>query len=267
MINKVRPTSGDWSNQQTMHAEDDDADRHVDALAERFFSQDSLYPMELDLEDESVRTTRVSARAMHATLVMLAVSLVTLGAFLVYMRLIMPVPEQLGVGGDVVLPAPDNPQPTPTSAVNSRVEPSEPANQPSAPAATPPDEPSAQRAIDASTQTLVTTAGDAALPMPTDNDVQRIAVGTVARSHPVAAPKNDLVRRAYLSLNHGDAMQALTLARKAVIEAPKRADAWIALGSAYDAMHDLKSARQAFQSCLELASGPYLAHCRALASD
>jgi hypothetical protein len=257
-----------------MHAEDDDADRHVDALAERFFSQDSLYPMEIDLEDESVRTTRVSARAMHATVVMLAVSLVTLGAFLVYMRLIMPVPEQLGVGGDVVLPAPDNPQPTATSAttVNPRLEPSEPAKQPGELAAPPahqdePCGPSAQRATDASAQTLVTTAGDAALPAPTDSEVPRIAVGTVARPHPLAAPKNDLVRRAYLSLNHGDAVQALTLARKAVIEAPKRADAWIALGSAYDAMHDHKSARQAFQSCLELANGPYLAHCRALASD
>jgi hypothetical protein len=255
-----------------MHAEDDDADRHVDALAERFFSQDSLYPMEIDLEDESVRTTRVSARAMHATVVMLAVSLVTLGAFLVYMRLIMPVPEQLGVGGDVVLPAPDSPQPTATSAttVNPRVEPNEPAKQPGELAAHPdePGGPSAQRATDASTQTLVTTAGDAALPAPADSEVARIAVGSVARlPHPLAAPKNDLVRRAYLSLNHGDAVQALTLARTAVIEAPKRADAWIALGSAYDAMHDHKSARQAFQSCLELATGPYLAHCRALASD
>jgi hypothetical protein len=252
-----------------MHAEDDDADRHVDALAERFFSQDSLYAMEIDLEDESVRTPRVSARAMHATLVMLAVSLVTLGAFLVYMRMIMPVPEQLGVGGDVVLPAPESPQPTATSAQNPRAEPSEAANQPSELAAPPAheDEPSAQRATDASTQTLVTTAGDAALPEPTDSEVPRIAVGVVARPHPPAAPKNDLVRRAYLSLNHGDAVEALTLARKAVIEAPKRADAWIALGSAYDAMHDHKSARQAFQSCLELASGLYLQHCRALASN
>jgi hypothetical protein len=257
-----------------MHAEDDNADRHVDALAEQFFSQDSLYAMEIDLEDEFVRAPRVSARAMHATVVMLAVSLVTLGAFFVYMRLIMPVPEQLGVGGDVVLPAPDSPPPTATSASaqNPRAEPSEASNQPCELAAPPahqdePGGPTAQRATDASTQTLVTTAGDAALPEPADSEVPRIAVGVVARPRPLATPKNDLVRRAYLSLNHGDAVEALTLARKAVIEAPKRADAWIALGSAYDAMHDHKSARQAFQSCLELASGLYLQHCRALASD
>jgi hypothetical protein len=288
MSNKVRPTSPFRSTQPSVENDryrardprfaDQYDERHVDALAEQFFSQDSLSPIAIDHEDEPAHTPRISSRAMHATWVMLAVSAVTLGMFLVYMRLIMPVPEELGAGGDVVLPRPITPaadeakprtSATSTGIVSPDVEPSHTEQAPTnPPSETPEPEPnSAQRALDASTSTLVTTAGDAAPPAPARVEPVHVALGALSHPRTEAAPKNDLVRRAYNNLNHGDAATALTLARRAVIEAPQRADAWIALGSAYDALHDLENARQAFRSCLQLAGGPYLPQCRALASN
>jgi hypothetical protein len=292
MSNKVRPTSAFWSTQRSVendryragdpYLEDEHAEseRHVDALAEQFFSQDSLYPIAIDVDDEPAHAQRSASRAMHVTWVMLAVSAATLGTFLVYMRLIMPVPEELGVGGDVVLPRPITPasdEATPrssaTSIVNPEAEPSQVEGQApstvgpnSADEAPAPEPSSAQRALD-STHTLVATAGDAVLPAPAQLEPVHVAIGSLSHPRPEAAQKNDLVRRAYNNLNHGDPATALVLARRAVIEAPQRADAWIALGSAYDALHDREGARQAFRSCLQLAGGPYLAQCRALASD
>jgi hypothetical protein len=98
--------------------EDSASDEYeIDALAERFFSQDALYPPALDLEDERTRSARSSKRAMHVTFVMLAVSALTLVAFLLYMRLIMPVPEELGQAGPLPAPiAPNLYQPPPSAA-------------------------------------------------------------------------------------------------------------------------------------------------------
>jgi hypothetical protein len=81
----------------------------IDLLAERFFSQDALYAPTLDLDDERTRNVRSSKRAMHVTFVMLAVSALTLVAFLLYMRLIMPVPEELGRGGPLAVPRVNEP--------------------------------------------------------------------------------------------------------------------------------------------------------------
>jgi hypothetical protein len=288
-----------------------DSEREVDELAYQFFSQDSLHPLEMDLEQESALTlVPGSRRAMHVTLTMLAVSGAALAAFVVYTRVVMPVPVELGAGEAIKYPIAEqpfvpavppaestHPSPPELTATLAGDEGDEPAATSSAASG---DQADPQAASASSAPEPITQAPDpgaalGAAAEPTRNaqdkphaqpsQIERAALSLAAakrtpalvQAEPVVTtgqsvkrerPRgDDLVRRAYGSLNRGDVPGALSFARQAVVQSPKRADAWIALGSAYDAMHDRASARQAFQSCLTQAAGPFVAQCRALARD
>ncbi len=77
----------------------------------------------------------------------------------------------------------------------------------------------------------------------------------------------DGLRAGFASLNRGDAEGALRRAQAIVDRSPERADAWLLLGSAYDALHDCANARQAFRACAQRGKGPSLAACKTLARD
>jgi hypothetical protein len=70
------------------------ADFQLDPAAERFFSQPAG-----DQDESALRPallSRTQRRAMRATFAMLGVFAVALTAFLFYVRVIMPVPAELG---------------------------------------------------------------------------------------------------------------------------------------------------------------------------
>ena len=96
---------------------------------------------------------------------------------------------------------------------------------------------------------------------------------TLANAHvstaPVAVPRprHLALRAAFASLNAGKPREALERARAILDFAPERADAWLVLGSAYDALHDRESALAAFRSCALHARGPALGSCQQLARD
>jgi len=70
------------------------ADFQLDAAAEHFFSQ--APSAEDELAQKPARLPRTQRRAMRATFAMLGVFAVALTAFLIYSRVIMPVPAELG---------------------------------------------------------------------------------------------------------------------------------------------------------------------------
>ncbi|HEX4354269.1 MAG TPA: hypothetical protein VHZ95_15175 [Polyangiales bacterium] len=235
----------------------------LDALEERFFSQDSLRPVSFDDEGERSHMPHQSRTAMQVALAMLAVSAITIGALLIYMRLIMPVPVHLGGPSDNEVP---EFEPAKTAASTAEPPPPSAAGADSTVKVQPPDDDaigpsSALEPIGDAATALVSATNDANL------DKAELRPTSAIAPARTTAPSTDSVLRAYGSLNRGDAAQALIFARRAVNETPRRADAWIALGSAYDALHDGAQAHEAFHSCLEQASGPYLEQCHALAHE
>jgi hypothetical protein len=241
-----------------------------DTLTEQFFSQNSLYPCEMSFDGELQLTPEPSKRAMYVTLITLAISTVTLGGFLAYMRLIMPVPAELGsdsgfTGAGEIAPlpvveeAPSTVDPGPSGASMAAV------SQP---------QPELVEVAEVSTMAPPPAAPDAQAVPSAEDFAPALREPASAAEPPTAAASSagrkrssDLVGRAYGSLNRGDATAALSLAREAVAVFPTRADAWIALGSAYDAMRDRANAREAFRSCVQRATGPFIEQCRTLARD
>lgn len=81
---------------------------HEARLFEHFFSWPPPHA-DTDLSDisfERARMSRESRRAMWASLFMLSVSLLGIGAYAAYHRLVMPVPVELGADTELVLPTP-----------------------------------------------------------------------------------------------------------------------------------------------------------------
>lgn len=66
-------------------------------------------------------------------------------------------------------------------------------------------------------------------------------------------------------LNGGHPREARVLAQQAVQQNPERADGWIVLGAAHDALGDRAAAMNAYATCTARAFGPRVSACRALA--
>lgn len=80
------------------------ADFQLEPAAERFFSQPPADPD--DLPQKPKRLSRTQRRAMRATFALLGVFAVALTVFLIYSRVVMPVPAELGADrSDLGLPA------------------------------------------------------------------------------------------------------------------------------------------------------------------
>lgn len=270
MNKKFRPTPVAAATHQAMSAPEGERasaqaapsdERAFDALAERFFSGESIYPCEIDLEPQP--SAPKPNRAMRATLLMLAVSGVTLLAFLAYMKLIMPVPAELGA--DAVLPlVPASSTANVTAADTSRTD-SQHAVLPPTAAGTSEQTTPPTAAVAANTEATPASEPEHATTTTEPTWLAEPAVVT-RKAHP-ARRSPDLVARAYARLGRGEPEKALLLAREATERTPQRGDAWIALASAYTALRDPVSARAAFRICTQRASDAFALHCRSLARD
>jgi len=77
-------------------------------------------------------------------------------------------------------------------------------------------------------------------------------------------PPRALKVQAQRALERNRAAEAVTLATQSVAGDPSDAEAWLILGAAYDAQHDLAHERDAYRSCIQQGKGPRVAECRAL---
>jgi tetratricopeptide (TPR) repeat protein len=209
------------------------------------YAQDSLPPIELDMElleddeDEapgaaSAAVPKRSKRAVFATLGGLAASAAGLALLASATRVNVrsPVAEHgatRSAAAPVGVVAPPSPAPGP---------------RPSAPTVV-----GAPRA--SATQTR--------------SEVSKVTVRASGSAAPSA--RSTELRAAFASLNAGKPQEALDRARAILKVTPERADAWLVVGSAYDALHDRVNALAAFRGCAERAQGPAVAACKQLARD
>ncbi|NOU26569.1 MAG: hypothetical protein HOO96_01580, partial [Polyangiaceae bacterium] len=61
--------------------------------------------------------------------------------------------------------------------------------------------------------------------------------------------------------------RAIDLARHAVRNNPKDAEAWLTLGAAYEAAGARERAKSAYRSCVDQGDGPRVSECRALLGE
>ncbi len=247
--------------------------RHeIDAVADAFFRQSSLAPIEIDAHESDRHADREHAdqdytdqpqlshgsrRAMHATLVILGTSVVALGSFLFYTKVLMPTPAELGVGGAISVPV--------LAPIAAAEPPREREREIQAPV--PPQELGARPAV--LPAVLTSTVASAATNTMQNVRVRTSApVSTKARAvGTLASAEDGVLRQAYRDLNAGRLEGAIRQARRVLDSTPTRADAWLVLGSAYDAMHDHASAKLAFRACAARAHGAYLHECEKLARE
>jgi hypothetical protein len=228
-----------------------------DPFADSFFTRttpDSLAPKEIAGEsdawedDHDVAPTRLgqgNRRAMFATLGMLGGSVVALGAFLLYARVLMPAPVETGGPFDAVLPVP-------LAATSANIAVSGVSG--TTPIATAASAPAPAEIVPVAQDSTAVPQRDES-PAPSARRTSKSASSSI----------DTLIKRAYRDLNSGNTRAALVTAQKALAHDARRADAWIVLGSAYDTLRDRAGAAHAFRSSAELARGPYVAQCRALA--
>jgi cytochrome c-type biogenesis protein CcmH/NrfG len=179
------------------------------------------------------------------------------GGFLLYSKVLMPTPVELGTGGGVTIPvlqpiaASEAPEQQPGLVTFHAAPPPSAAVAVAAPTAAVPATPAA------STPTAATAAPKAT------------AARTTPRASQVASdeasPQDALVKQAFRSLNAGRFDNAIAQARRALDSAPGRADAWLVLGSAYDGLKDHHSAQLAFRACAARARGSFVSECKKLA--
>lgn len=245
-----------------------------DPFTDEFFSEPASPPvsdpwegnLDVGWEDaeERPRIAPEKRRAMVATAVIFGAFVVLLGSFTVYSQLIMPTPVALGASaGTFTLPTPIQMEPRAEVAIPTVV--SAPADE--APSEVTPVE-------------VGVVAEDAAPVLPVAQQETRPA-RTAAAEHgggprssarlnkqrEVAAVNepDDLGESAMRALNAGQPRDALRLAQQAVADHPERANGWIVLGAANDALGDHAAALTAYANCSARATGARVATCRALA--
>jgi predicted Zn-dependent protease len=76
---------------------------------------------------------------------------------------------------------------------------------------------------------------------------------------------DDVGESAMRALNAGQPRDARRIAQQAVTDHPERANGWIVLGAANDALGDHAAPLTAYANCSARASGARVAACRALA--
>ncbi len=194
-------------------------------------------------------------RAMFATWIIFGVLATAVGGFTVYSKIIMPTPVALGVGSTLTLPAAYDDAPT----------------MPAAAEAPPTIAPHVEPAPSATTSDpLPTIIAEPAPPaVPVQKDVTRAPRASKPRSANAAevapAAEASLGARAMRELNAGRPQAAKVTAQQADAQEPTRADGWIVLGAAHDALGDHAAALTAYATCTARAFGPRVATCRALA--
>jgi DNA-binding response OmpR family regulator len=282
-----------------LHHDDDHPDvRDFFAAASKSIPPSADHWGDLDVEPDPVHHY-AHRRGMLWTLAIAGAGLFLIGAFLLYNKVIMPTPEELGRHGSVALPTPDMlrtpppedratqpvapEQPAPTQETAEPVDstPVAPSAEPTVPSAEAPEGPPPQ-AISATPSPGLTPApgvlapsAPAASPPAGDSyaaalsDARKLGFRRSAEQRYLAAIALDpngveaLSGLAMLYLNQGKNEPARVRAQQAVALDPKSAEGWIVLGAAQSALGRTKEARDAYARCAAIP-GRYAAECRRL---
>jgi hypothetical protein len=262
-------------------------DAQVDEHSEvhRFFSQPPpRYEQDVDHDtdhDTEHEHGLGSPRGKQITLTIAALGLLLIGGFLIYNKLLMPTPEELGPS-PVALPTPDMLRAAPSS------EPA-PAEAPApAPAldTTPAPTPEAPPAAPALESTPDPAAAEATPPAPEEvapeavplreappgyvdalNAARKVGFRRGAEAAYQKAIALDargteaLSGLAMLYLNQGKNLAARDRAQEAVSADAQNTEGWIVLGASLSALGDAPAARKAYQECAAL-EGKYANECK-----
>lgn len=211
----------------------------VERLTYRFFAD----PPGQVVEDAWLYTpapplTGEMRSAMIATIVMFVVGALSIGSYLVYTRVLMPVPAELGQVHTIVLPSPE---PDPSELAQAQAQSQAPRVARPTPLAT------VSAAAPLRPQTsLMLAEGDA---LRARGDVAgALAIYERADALWPELPAT-LVRLAETHLQRGDARSASAFAERATDANADAADAWAVLAGARAAIGDTAGARDAYQTC------------------
>jgi len=270
-----QPPRQEAHDEQAQQQEQQQAASDHDPFADEFFSQPATPPasdlweggldVAWDDAEERPRIAPEKRRAMVATAVIFGTFAVLLGSFTVYSQVIMPTPVALGASsGTFTLPTPIQMEPraevtTPTIAAAPTEAPSEP---------TPVEVPVV--AADVApvlppTQAETRPARIVAAAAERGDDPRSSARPNKQREVAAVNEPDDVGESAMRALNAGNPRDARRLAQQAVTDHPERANGWIVLGAANDALGDHAAALTAYANCSARASGARVAACRALA--
>jgi hypothetical protein len=217
------------------------SDDTVERLTYRFFSEPPQAAGDVWFDAPLPPLPREMRHAMNATIAMFVIGTLSIGSYLIYHRVLMPVPVELGRVHQVVLPSPE---PDLGELVQGRAQ----AQAPTARAATParPTLASAPAALLRPETSLMLAEGDA---LRARGDVAG-ALAIYERADalwPELAPT--LVRIAETYLQRGDPRTARAFAQRATDANVDAADAWAVLAGACAAIGDSAGARDAYQTC------------------
>lgn len=213
--------------------------------------------------------------AMYWTAGIAGAGLLLIGAFLLYNKVLMPTPEELGSPSPIALPTPDMvkvvpsesapvepPAAEPVAAEPAPVEPAPSAAEPAAPepaAALPPEAaPAPTAAPNANATELVAEARRLGF---YKARAEELFLQAAQLAPGASEPLSGL---ALLYLNRGKNAQAKQRAEQAIALDPKNDEAWIVLGAAEGAVGRAKAARDAYMRCAALPSGKHVAECKRL---
>jgi tetratricopeptide (TPR) repeat protein len=195
-----------------------------------------------------------------------------IGGFLIYNKLLMPTPEDLG-GGPIALPTPDMLRTAPPIADPTPSEPGVAAPQA-------PERPATEAAAQAPTApelSLAEPPPPAAAPTPAAPSPEYIEALGAARAagfkrnaeqsylkaieiDPRGAEALGGLAMFYLNQGKNDAARARAMETVAID--PKSSEGWIVLAASLSALGDEVGARKAYQECALLEEGKYVSECK-----
>ncbi|HEX5658020.1 MAG TPA: hypothetical protein VFX59_12530, partial [Polyangiales bacterium] len=206
--------------------------------------------------------------AMYWTAGIAGAGLLLIGAFLLYNKVFMPTPEELGAPAPIALPTPDmvkveSSAAPPEEAKVEEPEPEEP--KPEGPAALAPA-PAPAPLPEAAAPAEAPPADAAALiaearKLGFKPRAEQLFLQAAEVAPGSSEPHSGL---ALLYLNQGKNAQAKQRAEQAIALDAKNDEAWIVLGAAEGAVGRNKAAREAYMRCAALPSGKHVAECKRL---
>ncbi len=259
----------------------DQGDDHHEV--ERFFSQPPPAPAavhheawtDLNATGEHDPVHHKSSRSgMFWTIAILVLSLVLIGGFLIYNKILMPTPEE-SLSGEVVLPTPELLKnaaillETPPAAQEPEAQQPEAPDSKVAKAAVPPAQASAPVEVVPSAPVVAApSAGDmggyaALVTEARKQGFKRNAESTYLQALTIHPKGSDaLSGLAMLYLNQGKNQPARDRAREAVTADGNNAEGWIVLGAALSTLGDGAGARSAYAQCAATGDAKFSTECR-----